>query len=897
MRILYFFCYLFLLVSVSTNANQRIVYTINDAWKYHQGECKDAETLQFDDKGWDIVHIPHTWNNIDGDDDKKGYYRGVSWYRKNIYIDETKKENKCIIYFEGANQELSLYVNGKLAGEHKGGYTRFCFDITEFLDYGNDNTFAISLSNKHNKNIPPLSADFTFHGGIYRDVYLKFINPVHIAVDDYASSGVYLSTPSVSEEEAVLSIKSKLTNSLEKNTKIILENVVCDANSAVVIKSSDRISLKAGETLEFVGKDIKIKNPHLWDTESPYLYRVYTRIIDAKTKELLDEVSNPLGLRWFSFDPEKGFFLNGKHKKLIGTARHQDYYKIGNALSDEMHVRDVVMLKNMGGNFLRISHYPQDPVILEMCDKLGIVASVEIPIVNQVTQSDEFVENCMNMAMEMIRQDYNHPSVMIWAYMNEILLRCPKIEEEELNKYFKYTEELALKIENMIRKEDPARYTMMAYHNNRPLYERANLTNIPMIQGWNLYEGWYEPDLNGFERMLDATHAEYKDKIIMVSEYGPGVDPRLHSFNPQRFDFSQEYGVIFHSHHIKKILERDYIAVTSAWNFNDFYSEARVDAVPHVNNKGIVGLNRELKDAYYLYKANLVEKPFLTIGNREWKNRAGMVNSDTGFCIQKVPVFSNQKKVEFIVNGESLGEKEIKDGYALFDVPFKDGENKIEAISLDKNNKYIKDAISVDFQLVGRKLDVKTLEKGVNIMLGSTSYFEDRDSKLCWIPEQEYKEGEWGYVGGEPYKRIIFRQKTGWGKMHGSDKDIFGTDMNPIFQTQRVGIEKFIADIPDGNYSVYLYWAQLETKRKSQNLVYNIGIDNGQNLELLHPVFDVNINGTTYLKNLDIVKEYGYQRAVIQKFDIIVKDGKGLNIEFTPVEGKTILNAIRIYRK
>lgn len=888
---------MFLLVSVSTNANQRIVYTINDVWKYHQGECKGAETLQFDDQDWDIVHIPHTWNNIDGDDEMKGYYRGVSWYRKNIYIDNTKKNYKCIIYFEGANQELSLYVNGKLVGEHKGGYTGFCFDITEFLDYGHDNTFAISLSNKHNKNIPPLSADFTFHGGIYRDVYLKFINPVHISVDDYASSGVYFSTPSVSEEEAVLSIKSKLTNSLEKKTKVILENVVCDANGTVVIKSSDKISLKEGETVDFVGKDLKIKNPHLWDTDTPYLYRVYTRVIDAKTNELLDEVSNPLGLRWFSFDPEKGFFLNGKHKKLIGTARHQDYYKLGNALRDEMHVRDVVMLKNMGGNFLRISHYPQDPVILEMCDKLGIVASVEIPIVNQITQTEEFTENCVNMTMEMLRQCYNHPSVMIWAYMNEILLRCPKFEDEKLNKYFKDLENLAIKIENIIRKEDPARYTMMAYHNNLPLYEKANLTDIPMIQGWNLYEGWYEPNINNFQRMLDSTHEKYKDKIIMVSEYGPGVDPRLHSFSPQRFDFSQEYGIVFHNHHLKKILERDYIAIASVWNFNDFYSEHRVDAVPHVNNKGLVGLNREIKDVYCLYKANLFNKPYLSIGNREWKNRAGAINSADGYCVQQLPVFSNLKKVELIANGTSLGEKNLDGGYVLFDVPFIDGENKIEAIALDENNKIIEDVIFVDFQLVGKKLDIKTLEKGVNIMLGSTSYFEDRDSKLCWIPEQEYKEGEWGFIGGEQYKRLVYRQKTGWNRMYGSDKDIFGTDMNPIFQTQRVGIEKFKADIPDGNYSVYLYWSQLETKGKSQALVYNLGANNGQNTELLHPVFDVNINGTTCLKNFDIIKQYGYQRAVIKKFDIIVRDGKGLNIEFTPVEGKTMLNAIRIYRK
>ena len=885
-----FYIFILLFIVGWAQAQQRVVYTINDGWKFTKGSPFEAQMTGCDDSSWETVNIPHTWNDKDADDETPGFYRGPVWYRKQLFIDKSQEGRRAVIYFEGANQEVRFYLNGQFVGEHKGGYTRFCFDITPHLRYGQENLFAIYVNNVYNPNIPPLSADFTFFGGIYRDVYLQFMNPVHIAANDYASSGVYIRTPEVNNSAASVEITTLLTNDMSQPTEIRVENIICDADGKEVKKTQAEVKLAAGETKTDISKKIKIDSPRLWDIDDPYRYMVYTRILDKRKGTLLDEVVNPLGLRWFKFDSEKGFFLNGKGRKLIGTARHQDYFQKGNALRDELHVQDVLLLKEMGGNYLRVSHYPQDPVIMEMCDKLGIVTSVEIPVVNAVTETEEFLHNSVEMAKEMVRQDFNRPSVMIWGYMNEIFLRRPYTEGKQLEDYYRFTEKVARALEATIREEDPSRYTMMAYHNMPQYYEDAHLTEIPMIQGWNLYQGWYEPDINEFQRLLDRAHKAYKGKVLMITEYGPGVDPRVHSYQPERFDFSQEYGLVYHKHYLNEMMKRPFIAGSSLWNLNDFYSESRVDAVPHVNNKGVVGLNREKKDVYWFYKTALSRRPILVIGNREWKSRGGVVNTAQKECIQSVPVFSNAEEVELFVNNKSLGKKKIENNYALFDVPFVGGENLLEAVAVTGDNK-LRDMLRIQFQLVGSQLKDEAVPfTEINVMLGSPRYFEDRAANVAWIPEQEYKPGSWGFIGGTSYRR-----QTGFGTMLGSDIDIHGTDMNPIFQTQRVGIKSFKADVPNGEYSVYLYWAELESDKEREALVYNLGADSEQTFAG-NRSFGISINGTTVSDDFNVARDYGYARAVIKKFVITVKDGKGVSVDFHKKEGEPILNAIRIYR-
>jgi beta-galactosidase len=884
--ILYIGCLLTFAPVVGAVAQPRVTYTVNDGWLFAR-EGDDSE---------ERVCFPHTWNASDGDDPTPGYYRGEAWYRRQLFVDRSQEGRRAILCFEGANQEVHLYWNDRLIGTHRGGYTRFCFDVTAALRYGETNRIAIRVSNAHHPDIPPLSADFTFYGGIYRDVYLQFLHPVHVAVNDYASAGVYIRTPEVERNNASVEITTLLTNDTSLPAEVLVEHLVCNADGKEVARQRHAVALPAGETKCKTARRIRIDTPRLWTPDDPYLYHVRTRILDKRTGTLLDEVVNPLGLRSFRFDARQGFTLNGEPCKLIGTARHQDYYRTGNALRDEMHVRDVLLLKAMGGNFLRVSHYPQDPVVMEMCDRLGILTSVEIPVVNAVTESEAFLRNAEEMAREMVRQNFNHPSVVMWGTMNEILLRPPYTDSLRLERYYRFTERVARRLDAVVREEDPSRNTMMAYHNAPDRYQAAHLTDIPMIQGWNLYQGWYEPDINEFQQLLDRLHRRYPDKVLMVTEYGPGVDPRLHSYTPERFDFSQEYGLHYHRHYLQAIMQRPFIAGFSLWNLNDFYSEARIDAVPHVNNKGITGLDREPKDGYHLYQATFAPRPVLTIGNRRWLARGGTANRGDSVCVQAVPLFSNADEVELSVNGKSLGRKQTVACCASFDVPFTHGENRLDAVAV-VDGQTIRDALTVSFQLVHHDLQAHPFAE-MNVMLGSPRYFDDRTSHTAWIPEQPYQQGSWGFVGGTPYRR-----KTAFGTLLGTDIDILDTDRNPLYQTQRVGIEAFKADVPDGVYTVCLYWAEIESAKKGEALVYNLGADMADTditdmtgTAETARIFSVSINGTTVLDGVNLARDYGYARAVMRKFIVNVTDGAGLTIDFQKIKGEPVLNAIRIYK-
>lgn len=858
-------------------AAAREKYTVNEAWRFCKGQVAGAFRPDTDDSGWEVVDLPHTWNAEDADDDVPGFYRGPAWYRKRLFLPESVADKAVYLCFEGVNQTAEVWVNGHFAGRHAGGYTRFAVDITRWVAAG-ENLVAVEADNSHDPDMPPLSADFTFFGGIYRDVSLLLTDRVHVAPTDMGSPGVYLTTPSVSEREATLDVRTLAANGGSEAVRVRVEHRIMAPDGREAACGACWAEIPAGEAVEAVCRGIRIADPQLWDIAAPHLYRVLTHIVD-EDGTLLDEVSNPLGLRWFAFDPDEGFMLNGRPRKLLGTCRHQDYEGRGWALSDAMHERDIRLLKELGGNFLRISHYPQDPVVLEMCDRLGIVASVEIPVVNAVTESDAFLDNAVHMAREMIRQDYNHPSVMIWAYMNEVLLRPPYKDETRLAEYCKAVERVARALEETVRSEDPARYTMMAYHNAPEAYAAAGLTRIPMIQGWNLYQGWYEKDITRFERILDRLHAEYPDKVLMVTEYGADVDQRVHSFVPEQFDFSQEYGLLYHRHYLREIERRPFVAGASVWNLNSFYSEPRADAVAHVNNKGLTGLDREQKDTYLFYKSRLGAAPQLRIGHRCWENRGG-ADDGAGRSVQPVPVFTDRKAVTLTHNGRKLGTQRPSDGVAVFDVPFVDGENRLVATAGT-----LTDALTVDFRLMRAAPDGFT---SLNAMLGSPRYFDDRAEGVAWIPEQPYEPGGWGYVGG----RALRREGTGW---LGSAANIRGTACNPLFQTQRVGIERFCADVPDGSYSIYFYWAELEGDAERETLAYNLGADDA-GTRYRGRRFDVAVNGATVLENFSIAEEAGFARALVRKVEVVVHDGEGIRIDFVPREGEAVLNAIRIYR-
>ncbi|MFR9534114.1 MAG: glycoside hydrolase family 2 TIM barrel-domain containing protein [Rikenellaceae bacterium] len=867
---------LLLLCMVSTiSASERVQYGINSVWEF----SKDSQFAQSE-----IVSIPHTWNAEDTLDEVDGYYRGKGWYRRNINIAKSD-DSQVYITFEGANQTLELFINGESVGIHRGGYTAFNFNITDYIING-ENEFLLEVDNSHNPDIPPLSADFTFFGGVYRDVYITHLPEQHIFDEQYASSGVIVSQSIEDASRVELSIATKVVNAASDKATLYVESTVVDPCGESVAQVKEKYKAPAGTST--CNETVVIENPTLWSTETPNLYKVYTRLLDATGNEL-DCVVSAVGVRWYHFDLDKGFFLNGEPLKLMGTNRHQFFEGKGSALEDAMHVKDIKLLKEMGGNFLRVSHYPQDPVLMEMCDKLGILTSVEIPMVNAITMSQAHLDCGVEMAKEMVYQSYNSPSVIIWAYMNEIMLRPPYSSDDSIDpeEYGRYTYKIAKAIDDEIKTIDKERKTMFVCHGSIDIYKNAELTEIADILGWNLYNGWYSGSFDGFDEMLDKLKVTFPDKYLMVTEYGADVDPRLHCFDSaERFDFSSEYGVSYHKHYIKAIMERDFVAGAMIWNLNDFYSESRRDAVPYVNNKGITGVDRERKDSYYLYKAHLNPEPMVHIVNREWRIRSAATS-----ITQSVEIYSNQPAVELFVNGQSCGEKQLENHTAMFETQFKQGDNTILAMAKDAQGNIVSDQVKVNYLLVPDKFEsCPEPFTSMNVMMGSRRYFEDRENDVCWIPEQEYTPGSWGYVGGEPY-----RGKTRYGTLLGSSNDIMGSDNDPIFQTQRVGLEAFRADVEDGRYTIDLYISELLSTKAPEALAYNLGNDVIAE-EFDSRSFDISINGTKQRSEIDIAKEYGGSRAVILRFTVAVTGGEGVNIEFTPKVSEPILNAIRIYK-
>ncbi|MBR0338744.1 MAG: beta-galactosidase, partial [Alistipes sp.] len=418
---------------------QRIERTINEAWRFTR-----------DGKSVEVVNIPHSWNRFDSVDDTPGYFRGVGIYEKVLRINEDVDAHSFYIYFEGANQVTELWVNDHYVGKHIGGYSAFCFDITKSVRQG-DNRLKIKVDNSHNLDIPPLSADFTFFGGIYRDLNLVITPKTHISTTHYASSGVYISTPQVSSESATVALKTMLTNRAERKVTAFVCHKIVSPSGEVVRELRSKVSLAPQSQNVEHTIECSLANPQLWSSDTPNLYKVYTSLCD-KEGNVLDRVLNVIGLRSFSLDAERGFFLNGKPLKLMGTNRHQDYCGEANALSDAQHLADIRDIKALGSNFLRISHYPQDRLVPQMCDRLGMVTSIEIPIVNAITPSEAFLENSLEMIREMVYQDFNSPSVMIWAYMNEVLLRMPvnKKDEAAVSAYYAEVRKQAEAIEKLL---------------------------------------------------------------------------------------------------------------------------------------------------------------------------------------------------------------------------------------------------------------------------------------------------------------------------------------------------------------------------------------------------------------------------------------------------------------
>ncbi|WP_421939399.1 glycoside hydrolase family 2 TIM barrel-domain containing protein [Pedobacter sp.] len=861
-----------MLSSLYAQDSGRKIISLNDQWSF-QKENGPIEK----------VMIPHTWNAQDVLDDAPGYYRGLGIYKRKLELDESSKGKEIYLVFNGVAQEAEVLVNGQSAARHIGSYTRFTVAISKFLNFKNDE-IEVRANNRFNEDIPPLTADFTFFGGLYRNVSLLITNPVHFSQQEQGSSGVFVTTPKVSAAEATVQTQNFIENASSGTQKLRVKSMLFNANGVIVGNQETKLSIRPGDKQTIVHSIPAIQSPILWSPESPYLYRMVSQIIDTKTKSVIDQVTSPVGFRWFKFDADKGFFLNDKPVKLIGASRHQDYENSGNAVPDALQIKDVALLKAMGGNFLRVAHYPQDPLILEACDRLGILASVEIPVVNTITETAAFTQNCLNMQREMIKQNFNHPSIIIWAYMNEILLRPKFVNDKPRQQiYFDHVRQLAQKLDSLTRKEDPSRYTLLVNHGAWDIYNKVGLTKIPMIVGWNLYSGWYSGIPADFAKFLDRHHKELPNTPFLVTEYGADADPRIRSFSPIRFDKSIEYAIQFHQIYLNAMLSRPFVAGGMAWNLADFNSETREETMPHINNKGLLTIGRQPKDTYYLYQAYLANKPYLKITSAQWKDRTSVADSAASVSTQPVQIATNLKSAELFLNGKSLGVKDAIDHIISWPVPFVHGGNQLRVVSGE-----LSDQAEINLQLQPfRFSDAKTAFQDINVLLGSKRFYINDKQQELWIPDQPYKAGSWGWIGGEPYKGTNNRIS------YGSDKNILGTDNDPVYRTQQVGISAFKFDVPDGEYALTLHFAELVGGESKEALAYNL--DNNHKKEVEEKrIFDVAINGVPFLTQVNLAADFGYTTAVEKKTRVTVINGKGIAIDFKSIQGKPVLNAIQL---
>ena len=545
-------------VSLKTSRNQ---ISLNNNWEF-----KTAE-----EKSYIRVNIPHTWNSKDASSEKSEYYRGDAKYKKTFELNKCETK-KTFLFFEGANQETTLFVNGDSIGKHTGGYSSFAFDVSKSAKEG-DNKIDVYITNKLNDDVLPLSMDFTFFGGIYRDVYLIVTNPIHFDVLNNGSNGVLISTPKVSEKTAELAIRTRLLNETGKNKKIALLHRIISSEGKTVETIAKNVVLLAASGVNEICLSGQVNSPELWSPASPAMYTVVSEIKDLETGNIIDQIVNPLGFRWFSMDPQKGFFLNGKYLKLTGVSKHQDSEGLGNAVSNDLLIKDLEMIKALGANCYRCSHYPPDPEVLAACDRLGILVIEEIPLVNSITESENFSKNCRQMLTEMITRDFNHPSIYAWGLSNEIcIMGKGRIGSDRGNEYDQYLNKIISSLNSLAKSLDPFRFTTQCMHYKTDRYVSSGVIKIGDYIGANLYQGWYFGVADSLIASAKNIQNLSGNKPIMVSEYGAGADPRLRSDNPRRFDFSLEYQTQVHKAWLKSIQDNNFVAGSFVWNFADFSS-------------------------------------------------------------------------------------------------------------------------------------------------------------------------------------------------------------------------------------------------------------------------------------------------------------------------------------
>ncbi|WP_370766489.1 glycoside hydrolase family 2 protein [Intestinibacter bartlettii] len=629
----------------------RQIYNFNTKWGFSKEALEAPTTMP---ERWNWVNIPHTWNNIDGQDGGNDLYRGTAFYAKELEKMDLPKADRYFLEIQGANSSAILYINGKKLANHDGGYSTWRVDITDALE--DKNLFVFEVDNSQNDRVYPQNADFTFYGGIYRDLNIIAVSESHFDLEYYGTPGIKV-TPEVVEKDAKVEVEVFVKN--EKETQKLVYTLK-DAEGNVVAEKET----PASETVA----SFEIENVHLWHgKKDPYLY---TAEVCLKDEEVLDNVSARFGCRTFEIHPENGFILNGEEYPLRGVSRHQDRWVIGNALLKEHHDEDMDLICELGATTIRLAHYQHDQYFYDLCDERGMVVWAEIPYIS--THMPNGRENTISQMKELVVQNYNHPSIIVWGLSNEITMHGDSDEDLRENHVI---------LNDLVHEMDKTRLTTMACVSMCSMDDPY--VQIPDTVSYNHYFGWYGGDTSQNGPWFDEFHAKYPNIPIGCSEYGCEA-LNWHTSDPQQGDYTEEYQAYYHEELIKQFYTRKYMWATHVWNMFDFGADSRNEGGENgQNHKGLITFDRKYKkDSFYAYKAWLSDEPFVHICGKRYVDR---VEETT-----KVTVYSNQPEVELFANGVSLGKQTCPEHFFYFEVP-NTGETTLVAVAGDcKDESFIR---------------------------------------------------------------------------------------------------------------------------------------------------------------------------------------------------------------
>lgn len=639
---------------------RRILKLMTD-WSFAGGEEK-IEGLE----------LPHTWNNRDGQDGGNDYRRGLGVYKRKVKKPELGQDERVYLQFHGVNATAKVFWNESPVCTHDGGYSAFRVDVTEYLQ--EENTLMVEVDNSVNDRVYPQKADFTFYGGIYRDVELLIVNKTHFDLDYFGGPGLKY-TSAVNGTDGSVQVSTYVNKEAQTADTMVRVRLLDDRGTVVASSETGmpvEVETAVGrEAMQADGAEpqrgtreikftLQVPNVHLWDgLENPYLYTLQAQLVQAG--KVVDEIACNCGIRTFEFSPKDGFYLNGRHYPLHGVSRHQDRKELGNAISFENMEQDMALIRELGANTIRLAHYQHSQYFYDLCDKYGMIVWAEIPYISEHMPNGR--ENTFSQMKELIVQNFNHPSIVTWGISNEITISGKKHKKDMLDNH--------RELQRLCREMDPTRPTTLAcfamcLHWNK-------VAHITDLVGWNLYLGWYVPGLFLNDLWIWFWHLLYPNRPLCYSEYGAEGMPNLHSRRPKRGDNSEEYQNRYHEFMLRCFKRHPYLWATYVWNMFDFAADARNQGgEPGMNHKGLVTFDRSLKkDSFYLYKAYWSKEPFVYIAGRRFAYRTGKTTTIT--------VYSNEKEVALYNNGQLV---ERKTGEHVFKFRLKPAaENRLEAVA------------------------------------------------------------------------------------------------------------------------------------------------------------------------------------------------------------------------